>query len=485
VVDDLRGLLTRLAGLDPVGLTDDDVRAAVPQLLAAVNQLGAVTAAMVASFDVRAVSDADACRSTRTWLVSFGAMSQGAASGWLRRGRLLRRFPRLAAAAGAGGVSAEQVEVVARLADAVGVERVVRFDPVLAELAAAAGPGELRRACERIYARLDPDGPAPDPAEVFERRELTLSRSGALTYLRGRLDPEAAAAVATALDALMRPPGPADLRSTPQRRADALAELARLHLTHGELPTVGGVRPQVGLLITPTMLLGGAPTGDAAGDPTREGAGTRTGGGLDGGGAGGPGRAGGGGDRSPRYGGPHCCAAGAREHPPDRSPPARPGDPLAGYGIPELPELPWMHWVHEIPPALAQRIACDAEVWRAILDPATGLPLEVGRAHRIVPAWIRKALHARDRGCRWPGCQAPAAWTDAHHLLPWWLGGPTDIDNLLLLCRYHHTKVHEGQWTLRLDPATGEVHITRPDGRPYELGPSRPFISPGRQPRAA
>src|SRR5690606_20733215 len=104
-------------------------------------------------------------------------------------------------------------------------------------------------------------------------------------------------------------------------------------------------------------------------------------------------------------------------------------DPLALLGVPPLPELPWAHWVGEVPPELAQRIACDAEVWRAILDPATGLPLEVGRNHRLVPTWMRKALQARDRGCRWPGCTAPAAWTDAHHLLPWWHGGPPDIDN--------------------------------------------------------
>ena len=144
-----------------------------------------------------------------------------------------------------------------------------------------------------------------------------------------------------------------------------------------------------------------------------------------------------------------------------------------------------MNWINEIPTALAQRLACDAELWRAVLDPATGLPLEVGRAHRVVPYWIRKALHARDRGCRWPGCQVPAAWTDAHHLIAWWLGGLTDVDNLLLLCRYHHSKVHEGQWTLTLDRATGHVHIHRPDGTPYEVGTSPPFVSPTRQARAA
>jgi hypothetical protein len=153
-------------------------------------------------------------------------------------------------------------------------------------------------------------------------------------------------------------------------------------------------------------------------------------------------------------------------------------DPLSQAGVPPIPELPWMNWVGDIPTELAQRIACDCEVWRAILDPATGLPLEVGRAHRIVPHWIRKALRARDRGCRWPGCDAPAAWTDAHHLLDWYYGGETNIDNLLSLCRYHHARVHEGHWRIVLDHATGEVRVFRPDGTPYELGPSQPWTSP-------
>jgi hypothetical protein len=153
-------------------------------------------------------------------------------------------------------------------------------------------------------------------------------------------------------------------------------------------------------------------------------------------------------------------------------------DPLSQAGVPPLPERPWMNWAGDIPTELAQRIACDCEVWRAVLDPTTGLPLEVGRAHRIVPHWIRKALHARDRGCRWPGCDAPAAWTDAHHLFDWYYGGETNIDNLLSLCRYHHVRVHEGHWRIVLDHATGEVSAFRPDGTPYELGPSQPWTGP-------
>ena len=144
------------------------------------------------------------------------------------------------------------------------------------------------------------------------------------------------------------------------------------------------------------------------------------------------------------------------------------------------PELPWSNWADRLPASVAQRLACDCEVWRVVLDPATGLPLEVGRAHRIVPHWMRKALIARDRGCRWPGCTAPASWCEVHHLRAWYYsGGLTNVDNGVLLCRWHHGKVHDGlpdhqRWQITLDPTTGDVTVSRPGGEPYELGPSQP-----------
>jgi hypothetical protein len=128
-----------------------------------------------------------------------------------------------------------------------------------------------------------------------------------------------------------------------------------------------------------------------------------------------------------------------------------------------------MEWVGEIPDALAQRIACDADVWRVVLDPATSRPVDVGRAHRVVPHWIRKALWVRDGSCRFPGCYAPVAWCDAHHLLAWAAGGATDLDNLILLCRFHHGLVHEGGWHLKYAVTTNTVEATRPDGTHYEI----------------
>ncbi|MPZ71227.1 MAG: DUF222 domain-containing protein, partial [Actinobacteria bacterium] len=96
-------------------------------------------------------------------------------------------------------------------------------------------------------------------------------------------------------------------------------------------------------------------------------------------------------------------------------------------------------------PEGARRVGCDAAVSRMIFS-GNSEPLDVGRRTRVVPAAMRRALVARDRGCCFPGCDRPARWTDAHHIIHWSKGGPTKLANLVLLCRRHHRKVHEGRW---------------------------------------
>jgi hypothetical protein len=150
------------------------------------------------------------------------------------------------------------------------------------------------------------------------------------------------------------------------------------------------------------------------------------------------------------------------------------GSGLGNDGLGREPA--WLEDWGPIARSLAERLACDAAMYRIILDPTSGLPLDLGRTYRLTPPWMRKALCARDRGCRWPGCKTEASWCDAHHCRYWKAHeGPTCITNLILLCRYHHVLVHEGKWQLGFDPTTGEVTITRPDGRPYELPPSTPW----------
>jgi len=94
-----------------------------------------------------------------------------------------------------------------------------------------------------------------------------------------------------------------------------------------------------------------------------------------------------------------------------------------------------------------ERLACDCSVTRILLD-SESLVIDVGRAKRVVSGSQGKALKVRDRGCVWPGCDRPATWTSAHHIVHWIHGGATDLPNLVLLCYRHHWMVHEGDWQI-------------------------------------
>ncbi|WP_028637473.1 HNH endonuclease signature motif containing protein [Nocardioides sp. URHA0032] len=101
----------------------------------------------------------------------------------------------------------------------------------------------------------------------------------------------------------------------------------------------------------------------------------------------------------------------------------------------------------------ARRIACDTELIPMVLG-ATGQVLDVGRTQRLVTTAIWHALVARDAHCVFPGCSRLPEACDAHHVVHWVDGGPTSLDNLALLCRRHHTTVHQTAWRLRIDPVT-------------------------------
>jgi hypothetical protein len=110
----------------------------------------------------------------------------------------------------------------------------------------------------------------------------------------------------------------------------------------------------------------------------------------------------------------------------------------------------------------ARRIACDAEVLGLVRDP-DGTIVGIGRASRRPPRWLRRRLHARDQGCRFPGCGERRV-VSAHHVQHWTNDGPTDLANLAEVCRYHHRLVHEGGWTMTLDVAAQTATFTSPDG---------------------
>lgn len=126
---------------------------------------------------------------------------------------------------------------------------------------------------------------------------------------------------------------------------------------------------------------------------------------------------------------------------------------------------------NQLPPSTIRRLACDAGVIPAVLGTA-GQVLDLGRTARTAAPAQRRALAVRDRGCRFPGCDRPPGWTDAHHIQTWDNLGPTDLDNLVLLCGFHHLTVHHDGW---------EVSPGKAGMAPLFAPP--PWIDPGRTPR--
>jgi hypothetical protein len=95
-----------------------------------------------------------------------------------------------------------------------------------------------------------------------------------------------------------------------------------------------------------------------------------------------------------------------------------------------------------VTPETMRRITCDAGIIPMVLG-SDSEPLDVGRKTRTIPSALRRALEQRDGGCTWQGCDAPASWCDAHHIIHWADAGETNLTNTQLLCRTHHTTTHK------------------------------------------
>jgi hypothetical protein len=120
-----------------------------------------------------------------------------------------------------------------------------------------------------------------------------------------------------------------------------------------------------------------------------------------------------------------------------------------------------------------QRLLCDCVLSRVFKEGS--VVLEAGRPSRAIPIHLRRLVIARDRNCRYPGCNAPAAWSEVHHIIYWENDGNHDLNNLLLLCSRHHHRVHAHNETLTLHPngqldVTGLTGIQRSSNPPPDVG---------------
>ena len=114
--------------------------------------------------------------------------------------------------------------------------------------------------------------------------------------------------------------------------------------------------------------------------------------------------------------------------------------------------------------ARARLLACEGGVIPSVFNYATGEAVELGRAARLPNTALRRKLELEQPGgCAWTGCDRPIAWTEAHHITHWADGGDTDAENLILLCRFHHGRIHTAGWTVE-KTGPGQAIITHHEG---------------------
>ena len=128
-----------------------------------------------------------------------------------------------------------------------------------------------------------------------------------------------------------------------------------------------------------------------------------------------------------------------------------------------------------MPVETVRRVCCDAAV--IVASERNGRPLRMGRKTRTVPPALRRALRRRDGGCQFPGCGCRHG-VQAHHIDHWGDGGPTDLDNLVELCPYHHRLLHEGRYRL-VRQSDGRLTFYRSDGRAIPDAPRPRRTDPG------
>jgi Domain of unknown function (DUF222)/HNH endonuclease len=408
-----------LATEDLTRLPDSEAAQRVLVLRRLVDRLEGQWLRELAGVDGRGAAGADQdthADSTAGWLRGRLRAGRTQASGWVHTARALFRGPLggTGQALAAGDISPRHAAVLAAGTADLPPGTAAAAEPELLTLAERLDPPQLRKVVAHLREVADPDGADERIQRQHARRGLWVSPTmDGMVAVDGLLDPEGGETLLTALEPLARPGSAEDDRSGSQRRADALAELARRALEGGRLPQSGGVRPQLSVTIELASLLGH------------------------------PGLAGGHGD----WTGPLpaetarrlACDAAVTRVLVTRHPTQDPGGD---------------HHPAQEPGDLAARLRAAITLLPPALGGAPTQPLEVGRATRVVSPAQRAALAVRDGGCRYPGCDRPVAWCEAHHLRHWLHGGATDLHNLVLLCWTHHRIVHEGgQHPHRLQPA--------------------------------
>jgi hypothetical protein len=431
---------------------------------------------ILASFAGQRSFEDDGQGSPGSWLRWQTRITRGAASGAVGWARRLAAHRAVADALAAGDISASWAREICGWSDRLPEDKRAEADAILlAAAACGADLADLAGLAEEMHRRCaTPDSDGDDGfADRWLRLDLTLHGAGRLA---GDLTPQCAAALRAVLEALGKKAGPEDVRTRVQREHDALEEACRRLAGSGYLPERAGQPTQIQLHMTLDQLRGLDGAADTEAAWAARGA------------AAGPGSdcdasivpvvsghvdpavlnrliaALQGQDAAPRFAG-SVRGPGLLRFPGSVRRSGFPGVPPSADAALTAAALRAVLLRHAAD-LLSGPAGLAAFLRTGLLDGAAGsisLPLDVGRATEEIPCHLRRAVIARDRRCRFPGCWQPPAACQVHHIRPRRKGGRTSLRNMILLCAFHHLiAVHQWGWAISLHP-DGTVTAVSPD----------------------
>jgi hypothetical protein len=389
-------------------------------------------------------NDADGFRSPIGWLQAHTSMTRPEACRWAAQARSLAAWPTLAALFFDRQLSGAQVDVICRaipkdLADLY-AEHDAEISPLLVGLCVTDTTTAIHDWVAKAQAVTSPDpSEAIDPTEPVEvGGYLRISPYGADggAAVAGDLDADTTAIVQRALAIAERPDRPGEDRMQSQRNAESIRTIFGFYLDHHTERSNARARNHPHLHVVTDIA-----------DLYRSilwGLGVHTAGDLE-------------------------RLLAVRPVPILEEAIMR--DALAhATGRPHTPDGLLLS-----PAAITTILGAGSTIARVLT--ADGVVLDHGRHVRLATGPLRDAMLIRDHHCRWPTptgqpCDGPVDWIDGHHVTHWRHGGTTDLDNTLALCATHHGYAHRDGWTCEVDPDTGAVTVTRPDGTPT-TGPPR------------
>lgn len=481
-LDTIGELISRMNEEDLSGLSGDELLADAEALAKLVSRLSAVRGRMLLAIDKKRSWRSSGTRTLTQWNEKASGQSPAAASREIKRAQALEsELRKLSAALTDGEIFPEHVDAVRRVFSTPALKEKLTEDGVQDELIAYAqkcAPREFeRRIKSRAFAHDAASGVEAEKKDA-SRESLAFAREGSGMRVTGWFSDETAAVVDTALSAIMGRKSADDVRTLPERRARAFVELATAQLDAGALSTGARIRPHISVHVPLSTLVGVEKSLSGAAGSLRGAAKAlatpahgcsilASDAGKEGGSRGGESRHGGNGERG------SCTETGRGQ--------GRLGQCLAsldsqaqelGSLLGAIPASLDVKALNGLEPAklddgsalsMSQlaRLLCDSSIARVVLS-ATGEVLDVGREKRLFTPAQTRAVVARDRTCRYPGCSDTLAHGQIHHALPWQAGGKTNLTNAILLCWHHHALVHRDMISIRHHD--GGFVFTRADG---------------------